>query len=213
VDDARNQIAQAALDQKCDFIFFLDWDVIPHPQMLHQLVMRALNAPDYDVFSGVYCCRHRDYPAPLVYVGPDFHVSYDWTVGDVLTSRENEVTGFGMGCCLIRCSLLQRIEAPWFQTRIQVEGGGETEDLYFLKLAAAAGAGLMIDTSLLCWHIDPDTGVASNLPYDSLPIKRWRASNKNIPANALPYDMGAVAVASIGSKVSNCSEVPDVLRQ
>jgi hypothetical protein len=212
IDDGRNSAAQGSLDDNCDFLFFLDWDTIPHPQALHQLVMRALNNPDYDVFSGVYCCRHRDYPAPLVYTTDEFKLSYDWTVGDVLTSEEHDITGFGMGLALIRTSLFTRLKAsnpelPFFKTTPSEHVNcGETEDLYFLKRAKKeVGAKFLIDTSLQAWHQDPETGVGTNLPHDCLPIKRWREQD-GIPENALPYPgLFPAYLTCIGQKMTDCS--------
>lgn len=217
IDEARNSAVEAAIEGNCDFLFFLDWDTILHPETLHQLVQRALNNPDYDVFSAVYCCRHRNYPTPLVYITEDYKISYDWTVGDVLTSEEHDITGFGMGACLIRTSLFSKLSQPWFQTTKELSGSGETEDLFFLRKARQEGnAKLLIDTSFLAWHIDPDTGIAHNLPYDSLPIKRWREKS-NAPENALPYSPNLAGWASediqnhiqIGQKISNCGMIPE----
>jgi hypothetical protein len=211
VDEARNFSAQAAIDAGCDYLFFIDWDVIPKPQSLHQLVMRAQSALDCDIFSGVYTSRHYDWPAPLVYVGPDQKISYDWTAGDVLTSEEHDISGFGMGLALIRTSLFERLsntpEKPWFKTT-ETEMVRETEDLWFIKRAMAeAGSKLMVDTALLAWHIDPKTGTAYNLPPDSAPIVRWR-EKAGLGPNMVPYDMSAVMRARIGQQIGDCSELP-----
>lgn len=207
IDEARNQAAQAAIDDGMDYLFFLDWDTIPHPQTLHQLVLRALNNPDHDVFSGVYCCRHRDYPAPLVYVTDDFKLSCDWTVGDLLTTDKDQLTGFGCGLMLIRTSLLKKMGSAWFKTTPDIGKGGETEDLYFLRRARKEfDSKFMVDTGLLAWHIDPDTGVASNLPHDSLPIRRWRERNPKIPPHAVPYDPSQFSMVNIGQAITGCSD-------
>ena len=216
VDDARNTSAEWAVDAGHDFIFFLDWDCVCHPETLHHLVQRMLNYPEYDVASAVYCCRHRNYPAPLVYFGDDFKIGYNWTVGDVLTSEEHGLTGFGCGAMLIRTSLFPKLSKPWFKTTKPLSGGGETEDLYFLKKARQeVGAKFLADTSLLPWHIDPATGISYNLPHDSLPITRWR-ERSGAGENALPYrpNIGGWAekdVArhiNIGLNMTNCGEMP-----
>ena len=216
IDDARNTAAQTAIGSGCDYVMMLDWDVCCHPETLHHLVQRLLNYPEYDVASAVYCCRHRNYPAPLVYFGDDFKIGYNWTVGDVLTSEEHGLTGFGCGAMLIRTSLFPKLSKPWFKTTKPLSGGGETEDLYFLKKARQeVGAKFLADTSLLPWHIDPATGISYNLPHDSLPIKRWR-ERSGAGENALPYrpNIGGWAekdVArhiNIGLNMTNCGEMP-----
>ena len=211
VGDARNRAAEKVLEDKHDFLFFLDWDVLAHPQTMDQLFQRALNNPDIDVFSGVYCCRNRDYPAPLLYTGDNFQLTWDWTVGDVLTTEEHELTGFGMGCCLIRSSIFKRLKGPWFQTT----PGAETEDLYFLRRARKeVGAQFLADCGLLAWHQAPESGLCSGLPYDCAPVKRWRAkcraADPSFPeGNVMPYrcDMPRM---NIGQKVTNCQEMPHV---
>jgi hypothetical protein len=216
IDDARNTAAQAAIDDGCDFLFFLDWDVILHAETLHQLVQRALNYPGHDVFSAVYCCRHRNYPAPLVYFGDDYKLGYNWTVGDVLTSEDHDLTGFGCGAMLIRTSLFPKLSKPWFKTTKELSGNGETEDLYFLRKARLeVGAKFVVDTSLLAWHIDPSSGVAYNLPHDSLPIKRWR-ERAGVGPGTLPYRMNIGAweakdvlrLANIGQSMTGCGTMP-----
>ena len=218
IDDARNAAAQAAIDSNCDFLGFLDWDTIPHAETFHHLLQRLLNHPQCDVASALYVCRHRNYPAPLVYFGDDFKISCDWTVGDVLTSDEHGLTGFGCGAMLIRTSLFPKLSKPWFKTTKELSGNGETEDLYFLKKARLeVEAKFLMDTSLLPWHIDPNSGIAYNLPHDSLPIKRWR-ERAGLPANALPYrpNIGGWAeedVAkhiNIGMTMTNCGAMPKI---
>jgi hypothetical protein len=217
IDDARNQAAQTAIDNDCDYVMMLDWDVCCHPETLHHLLQRLLNYPIHDVASAVYCCRHRNYPAPLVYFGEDFKIGYNWTVGDVLTTEEHGLTGFGCGAMLIRTSLFPRLTKPWFKTTKELNGNGETEDLFFLKKARLeVGAKFLVDTSLLPWHIDPNSGVAYNLPHDSLPIKRWR-ERAGLAANALPYrpNIGAwdakdvMRLTNIGQTMTNCGTLPE----
>ena len=218
IDDARNQAAQTAIDSECDWLMFVDWDVILHPETLHHLVQRLLNHPDYDVASACYCCRARNYPAPLVYFGEQFKIGLNWTVGDVLTSEEHDLTGFGCGAMLIRTSLFPRLSKPWFKTTKELNGNGETEDLFFLRKARLeVGAKFLMDTALLPWHQDPATGIMYNLPHDSLPIRRWR-ERAGLPSNALPYRLNIGGWAeedvmkhvNIGMNMSGCGAMPAI---
>ena len=94
----------------------------PAPADAASLVQRALNEPDIDVFSGVYCCRHRDWPAPaLVYFGDDYKIGYDWTVGDLLTTGErSKPAGFWHGSHPDSSLSVLKLDPipgkPWFHT-------------------------------------------------------------------------------------------------
>ena len=171
VDDARNKAAQFCVDNNHDALFFLDYDVVIPPQALHILAQHFNNYPDVDVFSGVYCCKSK-YPTPLIWKKQGSGVFWDWTPGDVLIDG---VTCCGMGCTLIRTALFAKVEKPWFKTIREsngVEETAKTEDAYFLEKAAAK---ILIDTSILCGHIDNATGLMYTLPTESLPGRRLRA--------------------------------------
>ena len=182
VADARNAACQYALDNNFEFVFFLDDDVIVPTGALQQLANKILNYPEVDVMSGVYCSK-CDYATPLIYKDDVSHAHWQWTIGEMLIDG---IKGFGMGCTLIRTSLLQRMahskDNPWFKTTEKVEviddkviNTNETEDFYFLTRARKeCNSKLAVDTSILCNHIDKKTGLIYKLPEDSLPFRRWR---------------------------------------
>lgn len=184
VDVARNTAAAKCLESKqpVEFIFFLDNDVLPPPPTLTRLYYQARQHPECDIFFGVYCTK-SDPPEPLIYGGDDSGALWDWTVGDVLIDGIGFV---GMGCTLIRTSLLAKMEhteeTPWFKTVdvteytdgnvVRLQG---TEDAWFCRRAVAElGAKILVDTSILCGHINNQTGTIYGLPDDSLPARRMR---------------------------------------
>jgi hypothetical protein len=51
-----------------------------------------------------------------------------------------------------------------------------TDDLWFCKRAMEeADSKILVDTGILCGHIDNETGVVYTLPDDCLPMKRYNA--------------------------------------
>ena len=176
VGDARNQAAKRALDHnpKPKYLFFLDYDVLPHHDALCKLIYRAEHFADYDIFAGVYCSKTSP-PEPLIYRGDGQGPAWDWTVGDLLF----DVTGVHMGLTLIRTSLFEKLshtdENPWFFTTNQSDGSLRrygTEDLWFCRRAIReAGAKILVDTSVLAGHILHSTGQIFGLPDDSHPVK------------------------------------------
>lgn len=195
---ARNALAQAARQRNCKYLFFLGDDVVAPPHTLRQLIYRMENHQNVDVVGGVYCAK-ADPPAPLVFVENGAGSYWDWKIGEFFPC-----TGLGMDCTLIRVSLFEKISEPWFKTVDTdsfIDGLPKaeawTEDLFFLKKAAEAGAGIFCDASVICEHHDVYGGKVWKLPADSLPM-RQKGVTKNkrclilgpaIPLNDTSYDI------------------------
>jgi len=185
VDDARNKAAQKAVDDGMKYLFFLDWDTIPPPDAMSRLLYHLDNHPDFDVAAGLYCSKTQP-PWPLLWREWGNGVSWDFTLGEVLTER---VVGVPMGCTMIRVSAFERLpvcaENPWFKT-IQGtvdDGSGVapefgTEDLWFCqRLENELHGKILMDTGILCEHIDHETGCRISLPENCLPRNRAREAS------------------------------------
>jgi len=195
---ARNALAKAAVARGCKYLFFLGDDVVAPPHTIRQLIYRMENMPNVDVVGGVYCAK-ADPPAPLVFVENGAGSYWDWKIGEFFP-----VTGLGMDCTLIRTSLFEKLPEPWFKTVDEshfVDGVAAeeawTEDLYFLKKARDAGAGIFCDAAIICEHHDVYAGKKWELPADSLPMrqkgvlkdKRCLMLGPEIPLNDTSYDV------------------------
>lgn len=187
---ARNMAARRALDDRMKYLFFLDYDTIPSRDALCRLVYHLDNHPEYDVAAGLYCSKSQP-PWPLLWREWGNGVSWDFAVGDVLMDR---VVGVPMGCTLIRTSVFERLptsqDNPWFKTihePAHTKDGDvpqfATEDLFFCqRLEKELGGKILMDTGILCEHIDHASGIRFTLPSDSLPRKRAaeRTSKKTV---------------------------------
>lgn len=202
VGEARQSCVEdcMALSRRPEFIFFLDYDVIPCFDAVTKLLYRARHFPDYDVFAGVYCLKST-VAEPLIYkdwgVGP----FWDWSIGDLLLDG---ITGVHMGCTLIRMSLFDRLDyksKPAFLTENyhyvkdgMMHTNRGTEDLYFCKRAIEeADAKILVDTSVLCGHQDFATGQIYGLPADSRPVQgaKWIQPDKDYESQKKALDLGA----------------------
>jgi len=180
--EARNRVVREALDKKLKYLFFLDWDVLVPSMTLVRLIYLLDNNPDYDIASGVYCMK-QDPAEVLLWKEWGNGVHWDWTFGDVLT----DCLGVGTGCMLIRLSLFERLPSdvrPWFQSVHRIDTSNmdrpveihTSDDLYFCRRATEeAAAKILVDTGILCGHINGETGAVYTLQDDSLPMKRYRA--------------------------------------
>lgn len=185
VGHARNEIVARALaieqddpSLRCSQIFFLDDDLLFHPDALLKLI-----ADDKPIISGLYYTK-TSVPTPLVLHDDFCGTARSWTPGELV-----ECAAHGMGLCLIDADIFRRLRDEtdlgldpfghpnWFQTRkdesIVTPSGlpaqqNSTEDVYFLERVRALGYQPVVDTSAqtFAWHLDTKTMTA-------YPQKQW----------------------------------------
>lgn len=146
IHNARNQIAKAAVEMKADYLFFLDSDcVIPVN------TLKKLAEYDKDIVAGMYF--QKRYPhLPVIYQmnkKGTFDIISDYPKNTLL-----EVGGVGMGVCLIKTSVFQKLKDNPFEpmaatTNCQAING---EDLAFCKRAIHKGFKIFVDTGIQAKH-------------------------------------------------------------
>jgi hypothetical protein len=184
VADARNLIAQKAIQDGFEWLIFIDHDVVVPNDLLIKFNKRMLQK-DVPIVGGLYFTK--SIPAePLVYRGRGNGYFNKWKIG-----REIWVDGMGLGCHLIHVSILKAMyedaehykidEATFarriFETPARIEtdpltgaliNARGTEDLpwytaiiekgYFKKSGWSKYHGrkfpFLCDTSIFCRHID-----------------------------------------------------------
>ena len=191
VDQARNDIAQKALELDSKYLFFLGDDVVCPPNILKQFILWMENHPEIGVLTGVYCSK-SDPPAPLVFRGNGKGSYWDWHAGEFF-----EITGCGMDACMIRVDLFKKLSKPWFKT-IDTDQFAEginhadqwTEDLYFCKkVIEETEYKIYCDASILCEHHDVYSGKVYTLPHGSNPTLKKDTQGKK---RAVDIGCGAV---------------------
>lgn len=155
VDQARTRLVEIALRHQAKYIMFLDDDVLIPPNGISRLF--RLNAP---IATGLVFTK-ADPSLPVIFRGRGEGNFLDWRLGDIV-----EADGAGLACCLIKTEVFEMIEPPWFAWEIEEETGEEGEvhrrkigeDLYFYEKANEAGIRALCDTSVLCGHLDVESG-------------------------------------------------------
>lgn len=149
VADARNMSVRGAIERDCEYVYFVDYDVLVPRDALTRLIARA--AP---MVGGLYFTKAEP-PWPLVLV--DGHSTMDWTPGDLVKADAT-----GMGCMLLRVDLLKKLDPPWFDTGASSTGDGRewhTEDTYFFgRVKEELGLSPYVDTAVSCIHKNLLTG-------------------------------------------------------
>lgn len=176
VAEARQAVAEWAIENKAKYLFFLDDDVLVPNNGIRRLVHFLDNNPDWDLVSGIYVTKTNpdqvppDHPEPLVFGGkPESSGAFwDWKLDEVFP-----IWGCGMGCCLIRVEAIAKLEKPYFAWEESVDGmdaHGMGEDMYFCAKLRESGSKMYADGGLLCGHISND-GAIHSLPLESRPIQ------------------------------------------
>lgn len=155
IHNARGQIAASAIENGCDYLFFIDSDCVIPPDALKRLVSHGK-----PIVAGMYF--HKTAPfAPVVYTKNEKGL-YD-CVMEYPKDALMEVDGVGMGCCLIRTDVLKRFtrEAKdgelecWAFEPIPAEGERPSitgEDFAFCQRAQEARYKIYVDTGVMAKH-------------------------------------------------------------
>lgn len=165
IDRARNEAAKLALVNEADYLMFIDDDVLIPRDTLIKLI-----DADKDVIAGQVVIRGHPFnnmafkytsPISLAYYNDlplstpclNGHEKYDIECDSCrLTPLQElvQVGAVGFSCCLIKTSVLKKIEPPYFVT-----GPNHTEDIYFCcKLADhSPETSIWLHTGVECGHM------------------------------------------------------------
>ena len=153
---ARNNIVKRALDAGADYLMMVDNDVTVPRDALVNLMEHGV-----DVVMGYYAHRNKDNDSTTktnVCKRGELNYTMQYTGGELAAYRNNgenlvRVHGGGMGCILIRCSALARMQYPYYKWVDYGNGGMLSEDLYFCEQCRMAGIKIYVDTRVSCGHM------------------------------------------------------------
>jgi hypothetical protein len=150
LDTERNELVKSALsDPTVTHIFWLDTDVIiEEPEDPNQALRMLLtcNAP---IASGLYRAKqkHGFFYAMWMKnpVGEGYLSIKEWTPG----SNWIKVEAIGLGCCLIKREVFEKISPPWFKW----DNPYPSEDFYFCEQLRKSGYDIRVLTDVKCSHV------------------------------------------------------------
>jgi len=134
--EKRNYGIVRSLNENCDYIFFVDDDMVFPPETLTTLIER-----NKDIIGGLYFMKHE----PLIPV-----VELE---GEIKTELFR-VNGTGAGLLLCKTEIFKKIRGPWFETRVDGIGKTLVGDSYcFCENAREFGYEIWCDPSLGIKHL------------------------------------------------------------
>jgi hypothetical protein len=168
VVEARNICAKTALDNECEFLFFLDSDTFCGPQTQRRLHNQMRQSADVDVLTGIVPMKTPD-AEPCIYKADQPGAYWDWTFGETF-----EIDACGMACAMIRTSTLAALDEPWFEWESSHSGNDHSEmgeDVGFCKKVKDAGGKIMADGGVICGHMSKE-GTLYQISDQAAPMKR-----------------------------------------
>ena len=147
IDRARNELVKDALKDGCDYILFIDSDIIMPKGSIDKLI--DMNT---DIASGLYFAKAKPYlPVARVIKNTRHFYLEDFEYNQIM-----DVAGVGMGLCLIKTDVFKKLSYPYFKLewRNDPELGQYqiAEDLYFCEQAREAGYSIKLNTGILLEH-------------------------------------------------------------
>ena len=137
VDTSRNMLAKEAINQKAEYILWVDSDMILPEDALTKLLSHKK-----DIVSAAYAFKDINSQDLIAFSIDNKRMPYSSIDG--LT----EVGGIGFGCCLTKTSVFDKIDFPYF-----VFGEDYGEDIYFCRKVNKAGIKIYLDPDVKCGHI------------------------------------------------------------
>jgi cellulose synthase/poly-beta-1,6-N-acetylglucosamine synthase-like glycosyltransferase len=142
--DQRNSLVRIAVEEKCDYILFIDADM-----RFPKTTLERLLAHNKDII-GVNATTRMMPPKPTarnIQINEDGSV--DWL--EVFSNKEKgigKVDAIGCGVMLIKTSCLKNIPQPYFYFEQLLNGKLLGEDIYFCIKAKDAGIDTWVDHDL-----------------------------------------------------------------
>lgn len=153
VDQVRNMIANAVVENDYDYLLSIDSDIILPSDTLVKMLSHKK-----DIISGMY--RQRKHEVHIVEIfkqypdGGIMQIPYY----DMPDQNVFEIDACGMGVCLIKGEIFKKMEYPWFLYQSSLENGGTlSEDVYFCMKAKEMGYTLWADKTIQVPHIGETT--------------------------------------------------------
>jgi hypothetical protein len=154
-------------------VLWLDDDSIFNPD----LAVYLSRAPELDVVSALYFGRGTR-NLPVVYVKDNTDDPYKHFPLIEMPSKLCEVDAIGLGACLMRRDVLDRMPEPWFSFQ---DAG---EDIYFCVHAKRAGMHIYCDGSYMLGHLD-EPRIVTHATY-----RQYLDANKDELADRIKVPLG-----------------------
>lgn len=162
IDEARNRIVHASIDNECDYIFFIDSDTLVQKGQLERLLSH-----DKDAITGVSYMRVSPYYA-LIRKKIGYRI---YSPIEPFGTELINIDGSGFGCFLVKTDVFNKIKYPWFRFhfyKYEDKNRHIGEDLFFCEQLQESKIDIYCDPTVQCVHIGTDVTVDMANMYKDL---------------------------------------------
>ena len=147
--NSRNDLAKKALEAECDYIFWLDSDMVFEPDTLEKLINDRESG---DIITGLYFRRVQPF-SPVVFSKLQITDAggCQWQNQDTIPGEIFPVDGCGFGCVLMPVSAVADVLAKFGNAFAPISGVGE--DLSFCWRARQCGYKIVCDPNIKLGHV------------------------------------------------------------
>ena len=147
VDIARNALVGDFLKSDCDYLLFLDSDIV-FPSNIIDLLLKH----GKDFVSALYFTRKNIKPMHRFLKGGEYVGAQEVKPNELV-----EADAVGLGCSLIKRKVIERVDSenkgePLFKFDYSSRTRAVGEDIYFCKLVQKAGFRIFVDSGTLVGH-------------------------------------------------------------
>lgn len=172
--NSRNDLCKTALQNECDFIMWLDSDMVVPPDTIKRL-MKDLEDTGADLVSGLYFRRVPPY-SPVAFSKMEIVGNKcEWSNFDGPLEGIHEVAGVGFGCVLMKTDMLLAMAQKYSDFFGPMAKVGE--DLSFCWRARQLGYKILLDTDLKCGHVGH--AVITQEFYDQFALAEQEAKDES----------------------------------
>lgn len=153
VDVARNRLIATAIEEKADYILWIDSDMVFEPDVLEKL-MKDIQEHDCDVVSSICFVKQAPF-RPVIYskirlgAGTDENIAEEYL--DYPKDSLFEVDACGFGCVLMKTSVAETMLGAAYPCFSRIKGFGE--DISFCVRAKQLGFKIYCDSRVKVGHI------------------------------------------------------------
>ena len=189
IDKIREGLASIALREGADYMMWMDSDQLMPPDTIVKMIKHFEEAEHSDLLKGLEgvgaLITYKSPPyLPHIYVkkhkdGKTYHMARNFALNQL-----SFVEGMGFGCCMIKSTVFNRIEKPWFKIILDDKGHFKSgEDLGF---CLRADMKLVLDPTIVVKHQELTSFDISNyLVYNDLEVKDGRVDPSVEKSNAI----------------------------
>ena len=142
----RNLIIEAAIENGCTHVLFMDDDMACKPEALKQLLEH-----DVDIVTGLYLSRSFPHQPLIFDVADDSGAClYAYLMGG--ESRLREIVAAGLGFCLIKTDVFHKMDKPWVRLG-ELNNEEWCDDIGFFNRVRKAGIKVHCDMECRIGHI------------------------------------------------------------